>query len=132
MTQVGVLTASLLASQGFSLGESLRASNDIKEVARHGSILLVVIPTPFVGRTVRLMGRAEGRAFWPCPIEKSVQLAAECQTSPPCRFRKSPMLVLMMPSWSAAPRVSALLTSTVDVLCMHSTTCSRHHAYQVF
>lgn len=37
---------------GFPLPESLRASNDIKQVAAHGEILLMVIPTPFVERTV--------------------------------------------------------------------------------
>jgi glycerol-3-phosphate dehydrogenase len=31
----------------------LRATNDIKQVAAHGDILLMVIPTPFVERTVR-------------------------------------------------------------------------------
>lgn len=44
--------------QGFPLPESLRASNDIKQVAAHGEILLMVIPTPFVERTVRrVLGR---------------------------------------------------------------------------
>lgn len=38
--------------QGFKLPESLRASNDIKEVAAFGEIILMVIPTPFVERTV--------------------------------------------------------------------------------
>jgi glycerol-3-phosphate dehydrogenase (NAD(P)+) len=38
--------------QGFPLPESLLASNNIKEVAKHGNVLLMVIPTPFVGRTV--------------------------------------------------------------------------------
>jgi glycerol-3-phosphate dehydrogenase (NAD(P)+) len=37
---------------GFPLPESLLASNNIKEVAKHGNVLLMVIPTPFVGRTV--------------------------------------------------------------------------------
>lgn len=42
--------------QGFKLPEGLRASNDIREVAQHGELILTVIPTPFVERT---MGRLE-------------------------------------------------------------------------
>ncbi|KAL4427998.1 hypothetical protein ABPG75_002087 [Micractinium tetrahymenae] len=38
--------------KGFKLPESLRASNDIKEVAAFGEVILMVIPTPFVERTV--------------------------------------------------------------------------------
>lgn len=38
---------------GFPLpADTLSASGDIREVARHGEVLLMVIPTPFVERTV--------------------------------------------------------------------------------
>lgn len=46
--------------QGYPLPDSLRASNDIHEVAGWGEIILMVIPTPFVERTVR--GRGWGQA----------------------------------------------------------------------
>lgn len=49
-------TAQLL--QGFPLPESLRASNDIDAVVEHSEILLLVIPTPFVERT---MGRIKDK-----------------------------------------------------------------------
>ena len=60
--------------QGFPLPASLRASNDIKEVAGHGEILLMVIPTPFVERTVRrqagrLAGRQAGRQISHCSFQ---------------------------------------------------------------
>jgi glycerol-3-phosphate dehydrogenase (NAD(P)+) len=38
--------------QGFPLPEALRASNDLKEVAQHGELVLMVIPTPFIERTM--------------------------------------------------------------------------------
>lgn len=38
--------------QGYTLPENLRASGDIRQVASFGEIILMVIPTPFVERTV--------------------------------------------------------------------------------
>eukprot|EP00887_Chlorella_sp_A99_P004238 scaffold15.g4238.t1 len=38
--------------KGYPLPESLRASNDLAEVAGYGELVLFVIPTPFVERTV--------------------------------------------------------------------------------
>ncbi|PSC69774.1 glycerol-3-phosphate dehydrogenase [Micractinium conductrix] len=38
--------------KGHQLPHNLRASNDIKEVAGYGELVLMVIPTPFVERTV--------------------------------------------------------------------------------
>lgn len=39
--------------QGYTLPDNLRASGDIGQVASFGEIILMVIPTPFVERTVR-------------------------------------------------------------------------------
>ena len=71
--------------QGFPLPASLRASNDIKEVAGHGEILLMVIPTPFVERTVR---RQAGRqARWQAGRQADLTLffPGTCLRSAPCR-----------------------------------------------
>lgn len=38
--------------KGFPLPEALRASSDLKEVAQHGELVLMVIPTPFIERTM--------------------------------------------------------------------------------
>lgn len=38
--------------KGYPLPENLKATNDIKEAAQHGELVLMVIPTPFVERTV--------------------------------------------------------------------------------
>lgn len=48
----GLPTPTLRSPQGHALHEGLKASADIKQVAAHGEILLMVIPTPFVERTV--------------------------------------------------------------------------------
>ena len=39
--------------QDFPLPHNLRASTDLREVVQHGELVLVVIPTPFVERTMR-------------------------------------------------------------------------------
>ena len=46
--------------QGFPLPTTLRASNDIHEVAAYGEVILMVIPTPFVERTVTGVGGEGG------------------------------------------------------------------------
>lgn len=45
-------TSCMHLSQGFPLPENLRATNDMNEVVSHAELLLMVIPTPFVERTI--------------------------------------------------------------------------------
>jgi len=39
-------------SQGFTLPDNLRATQDIHAAVKHGNLILIVIPTPFVGKVV--------------------------------------------------------------------------------
>ena len=50
--QFPLLPAECCALQGYALPHNLRASGDIQQVASFGEIILMVIPTPFVERTV--------------------------------------------------------------------------------
>lgn len=41
-----------MTTQGTALPTNLKATNDLAEAVAHGELVLTVIPTPFLGRTI--------------------------------------------------------------------------------